>query len=217
MRYPRWRHVAASAQSDVRYTPTIDADTGEESAVIQVGRRVWEQRGTTEGNDYCPQVTGYVMSELRARLWRLIDACPPQSVLYVDTDSLLVTDAHLATMTDLQETALGRGLRLKRAWRGMAIYGPRQVVTEEAVKIAGLPRKARRVTRHDYEGEVTETLLGAIGGRRLDVVQLTPRQWRIEGVDPRRAGPSVGWTSPFALGDPTLADSDPPVRHQSRQ
>lgn len=203
MQYPKWTRVAWSPESDVRYTPTLDEDTGEEYAVMQVGHDVWKQTGVVEAHHSAPQVTGWVMSKLRADLWRIMQRVPSKALLYVDTDSLLVTDRWIDVMQDLQESAIGRGLRLKRSWQGMAIYGPRQLVTGDAVRVAGLPKGARRTGRHDFEGEVTEGLLSAIGGRRLDEVRIVPTQWRMEGTDTRRKGSGVGWTKPFHVNQVT--------------
>lgn len=200
MQYPEWRRLAWNPEYDVRYTPTLDVDTGEEYAMMQVGHDVWKQVGMRDAHNSAPQVTGYAMSEARVRLWRIMSMLPPGELLYVDTDSLLVREVNMGHMVDICRTPEGRGLRLKRSWAGMEIYGPRQVVTGSQVRIAGLPRSAERVDWHDYEGEVIEGLLEAIGHGRLDAVQLTPRQWHVAGVDTRRDGPAVGWTRPFVLG-----------------
>jgi hypothetical protein len=94
-----------------------------------------------------------------------------------------------------------RGLRLKRSWDGLSIYGPRQLVTGDSVRVAGLPRAAKRLGRREFEGEVTEGLLEALRIGQTDVVRVTPRQWRIMGEDVRRAGDGFGWTHPFKVND----------------
>jgi hypothetical protein len=199
MQYPKWTRVARSPDSDVRYTPVLDEDTGEEYAVMQVGHDVWRQVGTVEAHHSAPQITGWVMSKLRADLWQIMQQVPSEALLYVDTDSLLVTDRWIDAMQAIQESPLGRGLRLKRSWSGVSIYGPRQIVTGDSVRVAGLPKGAQRTGRHEFAGEVTEGLLAAIGGRRLDEVRIVPTQWRMEGTDTRRAGSGVGWTAPFIV------------------
>lgn len=202
MRYPEWRKTAWNPESDVRYTPVLDMDTGDEYAMMQVGHDVWQQAGERDAHNAAPQVTGYVMSLARAQLWRLMSRLPERKVFYVDTDSMFVRmrDAHL--MQALTHTEDGRNLRLKHAWAGMEIYGPRQTVTGDLVRISGVDRRAERVSQHDYEGELTEGLLEAIGQRRLDVVSVAPRQWHVAGTDTRRQGPPVGWTEPFRLDQP---------------
>jgi hypothetical protein len=201
MQYPEWRKVGWSPDYDVRCTPMHEVESGEASMLMQVGHDVWERCGMRDSVYYAPMITGWVMSEARTRLWQIMQQLPPRALLYVDTDSLLVTDQWLREMTDLQDSHVGRGLRLKRSWDGISIYGPRQVVTGQAARIAGLPKGATRTGRHDFEGDVVEGLLEAMGERRLDEVRLIPRQWRIEGVDTRRHGSGSGWTEPFTLND----------------
>lgn len=197
MRYPRWEHVGQSPTMDVHCTPCVDLQTGEEFSLMQVGFDVWKQSGVDVPHNQAPSITGYVMSVMRAKLWALITLMPDKSLLYMDTDSLLVTDkwrTHLEWMASL---GAFRGLRLKRSWEGMAIYGPRQLVTGDRARISGLPRTAVRTGRHDWEGEVTESLLEALAGRRAGEVHMVERQWHLEGKDERRAGPSMGWTLPI--------------------
>ena len=199
MQYPQWKPVAWSPDYDVHCTPMHEVESGESKMLMQVGHDIWEQSGMVDCHYSAPAITGYVMSLARVRLWNLMQAIPWEALLYVDTDSLLVTDRWLGLMTEIQGMEVGRGLRLKRAWDGLSIYGPRQVVTGGEARIAGLPKGARRIGRHDFEGDVVEGLLEAIGGGHLSEVHLTPRQWRIEGTDTRRDGPATGWTSPFTV------------------
>lgn len=199
MQYPRWVKAGESEVSTVGYWPLVDSDTGEESAIIQVGRTLWEQEGVQDAHDCVPAVTGYVMSEARARLWQLMNQVPKEALLYVDTDSLLVTDRWLPEMMALQSTELGRGLRLKRAWDGLSIYGPRQLVTGQAVRVAGLPKRATRVGRHQFEGETMEGLTEALGAGHAAVVHLVSKSWTLTGTDTRRIGRGVGWTRPVEV------------------
>lgn len=197
MRYPKWELIGVSPHSDVYCTPCFDLDTEDDFLLMQVGHDIWQQVGLTSPNNSAPAITGYVMSALRAKLWQLIDVMPEQTLLYVDTDSLLVTDMWRGFMRQLSESVPGQGLRLKRTWQGMAIYGPRQLVTGDQARVSGLPKAAQRTGRHDWEGETTESLTAAMAGRSAGAVRITPRQWHIEGTDTRRAGTGFGWTHPF--------------------
>jgi len=202
MRYPQWDKIGTATVSDVYCTPCVDYQSGDEYMLMQVGFEMWQQSGMVAPNNSAPMITGYVMSAMRAKLWHLMQAMPADSLVYVDTDSLLVTDRWRHWMESLAQSDAGQGLRLKRSWEGMNIYGPRQIVTGDAVRIAGLPKTAHRVSRHAWEGETVESLQQAMAGRSADAVRITPRQWEIEGVDTRRAGPAVGWTAPFIVGKP---------------
>lgn len=199
MRYPDWKRVGMTDRPSISYTSVLDNDTGEEYAVMQMGTAVWQEVGMRDAHDCAPAITGWVMSQLRADLWQLMQRVSREALLYVDTDSLLVTDRWLPELMALQSTHVGRGLRLKRAWDGFSIYGPRQLVTGTEVRVAGLPKRAVRTGRHEWEGETTEGLVEALGAGHAAVVHLARRAWSVTGTDTRRVGPATGWTRPFRL------------------
>jgi hypothetical protein len=194
MRYPEWEIIGESIRSDAFAIPMWDMDSDEMSMLMQAGHRMFEQTGVSEPRYSAPMITGYVMSAMRARLWRLMGAMPQGALLYVDTDSVLTTDAWRIAMEAIRRQPDFEGLRLKRSWDGFAIYGPRQIVTGHEVRFSGLPKSAERVGRHDFEGEVVESLEQALGHNALDRVRISRKRWTVEGKDTRRQGPATGWT-----------------------
>lgn len=200
MRYPRWDEIGQPTEADAFCMPYLNVDTGQESMLMQVGRTLWLQEGTDSPHDSAPAITGYIMSAMRAKLWRAMRRLPAHTLLYVDTDSMLVAERDNALMASLAETPDGDGLRLKSSWSGVAIYGPRQIITGDRVKVSGVPKSARRTGRHDWDGEVTESLTAALAGRSPDAVRSTSKQWHLDGVDVRRQSTGFGWTWPFTVG-----------------
>jgi hypothetical protein len=199
MAYPEWEELGVAPRVDVDRRICIDADTGETYETMQVGRTVFRQGALKEWQHSMPAVTGYVMAAARVKLWRLISAMPDRSLLYVDTDSILVPDTLHGTMAALAQSPAGAGLRLKRSWSGFAIYGPRQIITGTKVRVAGIPASATRVGRHEFEGEVWESLPVAMGARRSNEVVTRDRKWHAKGVDKRRKGPALGWTEAYRI------------------
>lgn len=199
MRYPEWSKIGRSDRSDVYMAPGWDLDSGEEWSLMQVGHEMWLQTGTKTPRYSAPMVTGYVMSAMRAKLWHLMKALPDKALLYVDTDSVLVIDQWRREMSRLAREPQFEGLRLKRSWEGMAIYGPRQIVTGDSVRIAGVPKSARRDGRHDFSGEVVESFEQAIATRSTDAVRSTSKRWHVAGTDPRRLSNGYGWTWPHHI------------------
>jgi hypothetical protein len=199
MMYPEWEEFGTAPRAGVDRRVCVDVDTGERYELLQVGRTMFRQGGLVEWQHSMPAVTGYVMAAARVKLWNLIQAMPPQSCLYVDTDSILVMDHHAATMAEIADTPAGAGLRLKRSWDGFAIYGPRQLITGQRVRVSGVPVSAKRVGRHEFEGEVWESLAVAMAARRTDRIVTRDRTWHAKGVDRRRNGPAIGWTDPYRL------------------
>lgn len=209
MQYPKWEKLGQSTAIDVYCVPCLDNDTGEETLLMQVGHDLWHQIGLTQPNNSAPCVTGYVMSCMRAKLWDLMKALPDQALLYVDTDSILLTDKHRRTMNALLDTPPFKGLRLKRSWDGFGIYGPRQLVTGAQVRMAGIPKAATRIDRHKFEGETTESIPQAFASRVTNMVRITPHTWTVEGIDNRRVGDRIGWTQAIHLTREDTVDDGP--------
>lgn len=203
MTYTEWEHVATAEDLQTRRLDVYDFDSEQESEMLQVGRELFEKSGTVEWRDSCPMITSYIMSVARVRLWRIIQACPPRSVRYVDTDSIVCDDTHHDAVKAVADSQLGNGLRLKKSWRGLSVWGPRQIVTGPLVRVAGLPKGAHRIARDRFVGEVWESLEVSLRRRRPDRVVIANREWRIRGTDRRRDAAADGWTTPRKVGSPS--------------
>lgn len=199
MTYTKWEPYAEAPSAMVRAHVVYDTDTNESFRTVQIGQTIWRDAGVREWGESMPMVTGYIQAIARVRLWTLLKEAPAQSVLYCDTDSVLVTDMHSVHMQAVADSHPEWGLRLKRSWQGFAVWGPRQIVTGESVRIAGVPSKAHRVEPRVFRGEVWESLQGAIGKGRPGAVHIRNRMWNVIGRDRRRDGPELGWTQPFRL------------------
>ena len=199
MAYPAWEELAQAPKIGVDRRTCLDVDTGESYEIMQVGRVLFKQGDLTEWPHSMPAITGYVMAAMRVRLWRVIDALPAEAPLYVDTDSILVTDRWYRTMADIAAQPIGAGLRLKKSWDGFAIMGPRQIVTGTRVRVAGVPVAAERVGKTEFEGQVWESLAVAMSHHRADKIMVKDRRWKAQCVDRRRQGPAIGWTAPYRI------------------
>jgi hypothetical protein len=131
-----------------------------------------------------------------------MQALPKGALLYVDTDSILVTDRWLRAVHDIAGSPVGLGLRLKRSWDGFAIYGPRQIVTGTQIRVAGIPRTATPIGPRQFAGEVWESLATSLRHGDPTRVITRDRVWNVRGVDNRRVGPSLGWTQPIRIPPP---------------
>lgn len=201
MMFPVWEEFGGGNRIGVDRRICLDADTGESYELMQVGRTVFKQGANQEWGQSQPAITGYVMACSRVKLWRLMQALPKEATLYVDTDSILVTDRWRSTMLDVAHSPEGAGLRLKRSWDGFAIYGPRQLITGRLVRVAGVPTTAKRIDKHVFAGQVWESLPVAMGNHRANQVVLRDRVWHAKCVDRRRKGSSLGWTEPLTVGE----------------
>lgn len=200
MAYRQWEEHATAPRPGVDRRTCIDLDSGETYEIMQVGTRLYRQTGVVEWQHSQPAITGYVMAVMRAKLWRTLDALPPRTALYADTDSILVPDTYRAAMEAVASTEAGWGLRLKRSWDGYAIFGPRQLVTGERVRVSGVPVTAERTGADTFSGRVWQSLTEAISTRNAGQVVVRDRAWKARHVDNRRLGPALGWTRPITIG-----------------
>lgn len=201
MTYNQWDEFGEAPDSCVKRMRMWDADEDKDYDLMQVGHSVWVDQGRVEWSQSMPMVTGYIQSIARVKLWDVMRALPERVLLYVDTDSILVTQQHLAVVDDIARRNGNQGLYLKRSWDGFAIYGPRQIVTGKQVRVSGVPRGASHVARGRYDGEVWDSLATSIKGGRSDRVVTRDRTWHITGVDHRRSGGAPGWTEPIRIGE----------------
>jgi hypothetical protein len=199
MRFQEWEPFAHSETFDLRTFDGWDLDRNESIHFLQVGHSVRKLGGWQEGPDAFPALTGWVMSEARRRLWTVIRIAGEQNVLYIDTDSLLVNQEgndRLAARTGYTETD---GLRMKRRFVGYAIAGPRQLILGDEPRIAGVPKKARRVQGWQFEGEVWRGFLESMRHGEADAVRTTSRTFTVAQVDNRRVGNGEGPTEPIRI------------------
>lgn len=199
MQYSTWEQWATMPHLGAERRTVLDDIENTTYDVMHVGTELWRQTGTVEWANGMPAITGYVMAALRVRLWRMIQAMPPGSVLYADTDSLIATDRWANFADALSQIGVGEGLRLKSTYRGFSIMGPRQIVTGERVRLAGVPIMAQRIGDHDFVGTIWESLEVALASGRPAGVRTHDRKWTVKGHDRRRVGRGVGWTAPHKL------------------
>lgn len=199
MQYTKWEEYAYAPTPAVRAHPVYDCETGETFRVVQIGQTMWRDVGVREWSESMPMVTGYIQSACRVRLAAIHREAPTGSVLYVDTDSVLVTDQHSEGLARVAAAHPEWGLRLKRSWQGFAVWGPRQIQTGPSVRIAGIAKHAQRVGPMTFEGHVWETLDGALKRGNHGNVTVRNRVWHVRGIDYRRHSNGFGWTAPHRL------------------
>lgn len=200
MTYNSWEQFGTVPNQQVSRSRLVDIDTNEEYDIMQVGNDVWADAGRVESPNSMPMVTGYIQAIARVRLWRVMDSLPPNVLLYVDTDSLLVTQRNLSVVEEVAASPIGHGLRLKRSWDGFAIFGPRQIVTGRQVRVSGVPSNAQQSSRGKYQGVVWDTLPGALSRGHTNKVIIRDREWTVLGIDRRRDGIGLGWTKAIRVG-----------------
>lgn len=199
MRRQQWRYLGETPRAACRWWHNKDLDTGEVTDLVQVGTSLWQSDGDADWSESMPAVTGWVTSRVREIMTRIWLQLGDQVALYMDTDSILVRAEHHHLVARIARRHPELGLRVKRSWRRVSIHGPRQIITDQRVRVSGVPVRAVKMPDGTLAGEVWESLRTAIASRRPSVVRISPRRWRLRGVDTRRLGAGDGWTRPVRL------------------
>ena len=200
LRYREWDAFASNPEADLSLGLCCDHETGVITDMMQAGNDVFLLGDMVEARSSLPQVTGWVMSEARRRLWDLIQQAHPRNVVYMDTDSLIVT----AEGADRLDAAIASqdaySLRRKADWQTLTVNGPRNLTLESTTRISGVPKTARRVGQLDFDGVIWRGLKESLSRGELDHVALTPRRFTVSAHDPRRLHRAYGLTEPHRLG-----------------
>lgn len=199
MRVPVWTEIGPLEKPSLRYLPAVDADTGEEGAVLELDRAWYERSGLQDATDAMPAVTSYVMAAARVRLLEAIEAAGWENVVYCDTDSLIVTEAGNKPLAAWATGADVGMLRLKADYPRALILGPRQIRLGDELRAAGLPRSAVATSPQSFEAELWESLAGTLGRGKAAEVRVQRRTIRLRGSDHRRRHLPGGLTEPHRL------------------
>lgn len=197
--YQNWEEFGTDTESKVQVGKWYDADTGITTDTMQVGHDIHVMAGLSESDDSCPQITSYIMSVARRRLWDAIQSVGLENVLYVDTDSLIVNLEGHVLLTELTKLGQMEGLRLKDRHRGYEIYGPRSAIIGTRRVFAGMPKAAVRTGEKTFQGEVWTNLEKSLQIGEADRVTIQPRRFTVRFNDKRRDRAPGGRTIPHRL------------------
>lgn len=195
LRYRRWELDGAHPRYDLGSSFELDAGSDDVRELLHVGHQVFELAELTEAAVSAPQVTGWVVSECRRRLWELMRGARLSDVVYVDTDSIVATAAGSARLRRLSGRGRAFSLRPKGCYQQARILGPRQLELGPHRRYAGVPIKAIETGDLELAGEVWSTMRDAARAGTLDRVLVTPRLYTLRGVDHRRRHNPDGTTS----------------------
>jgi hypothetical protein len=202
LRYRHWEQHARMPDERLKLGESFCRETGERVETLQVGHNYMTLGGHELGRDACPQITGWVMSECRRRLWKLCETAGLANVLYMDTDSLIVNATGAARLDDAIADGQAWSLRLKATHRYLRIDGPRQLHFKNTRRVAGVPEHAVETKPGVYAGELFTGLRESVANGDANAVTVTPQTWRLEGCDTRREHLPDGHTRPHRVGLP---------------
>jgi hypothetical protein len=200
LRYRSWEPYARLPEFGLRLGELHDLDTGESIETLHVGHGMLTLGEQAEAEDSLPQITGWVMAEARARLWRLMLIAGLEHVLYVDTDSVVVDDTGAGILAELIDVGQALTLRHKQSHRSAVILGPRQLQLGRQRRLAGVPLSAVETEPGVYEGTVWRSIRESVARGEGATVVLERKRWELAGVDNRREHVQGGATAPHRVG-----------------
>jgi hypothetical protein len=208
MRYKAWEMFATTPQPNVTISELYNSDTKQLSQLMQVGTTVYVSGEQKEIEDGCPQITGYIMSVARAKLWRVTQDIGANHVLYMDTDSLVVDSAGAKSIQAAGNIGDYDGLRSKARYRSLHLYGPRSVILDRKPTVSGLPRNSNQTGPATWTGEVWRGVTESIRQGEWDRVTIRSTDFQLRYNMHRRHFLSGGGTVPYRLPDYVPTERD---------
>jgi hypothetical protein len=199
LRYPVLDEIGAADSHDLAWMPGHDADTQEPCYYLRIGRQVFEQGALQESADSAPAIMSYILALARVRLNHALALVPPESLVYVDTDSILVTDDGNAACEEISRMPYHEGLRVKGRYKRATVYAPRRIHLEGDLRVAGLPKTAKRTGPYTFEATTWEGPRESIRQGRPAEVHVRRRPFTLSPTDHRRVQLPDGSTQPYRL------------------
>jgi hypothetical protein len=197
LRYSEWETWMYSETEDVALGLVEFRSQGVTRESIQIGREVKLLMDRDEAPDSLPQIPGWIMSECRRRLWTLMRIAGSEGLVYVDTDSVIVTPEGARR---LEAAAAAGGLwpmKAKGTYRQAEIIAPRLLTLDGDRRAAGIPLAARPGPDGQLSGHVFVSLRESMMAGSPDRISLLERSYRLEGIDRRREHLDGGLTIPY--------------------
>jgi DNA polymerase type B, organellar and viral len=199
MRYSSWEHYATSLESRIYMSDLANSEDGSVSTLMQVGTDIFISGQQKEIDDGCPQITGYIMSEARAKLWRVAQQIGPKNVFYMDTDSLIVNSKGHERIQESLCCNLFDGLRSKGKFRSIQIFGPRSLITDNRPVVAGMPRGSKNMGSDTWSGEVWRGAKESVRLNEANIVSIRSTTFHLRYNSNRRHFEPEGQTVPYSL------------------
>lgn len=99
----------------------------------------------------CPYIASAITAKARMLLWMYIKLAGQENVLYVDTDSLIVTERGFTSLAKhCDETRLGN-LKLEAQSNSLTIRGNKDYTFHQTIRHKGVPSKAVQIDKNLWE------------------------------------------------------------------
>lgn len=209
-RHRNWEITGTAIIDGPRLGLAGSAASSEVTEVLWIAGQMRTGMPRTESPESMPALCGWVMAATRVELWRAMRLLPDGSLIYCDTDGLLVDAAGDQALAHAAKAGLLSHWRRKHTHGWAEVSGPRQIVTPDGHHISGIPRKATRRGKDTWEGEVWEQLRTTLQRGGANTVDVEGRTFTLAGVDHRRTHLVGGGTATITHDTNGPAGHTPP-------
>lgn len=166
-----------------------------------VGGNVLTQEDAGEDAFQLKAVACAITSAGRYHMRQIRDSLPARSVLYQDTDSLLLTDIGRQSLLagEYSPTHSLGSLRHVATYQSAVLFGQRNLSLDGADRIAGLPKLRACLGSRRYEAEVWEQAESLLSRACPDTIRVDIRSYDFSRPSLSDVMRPDGWTTPLRL------------------
>jgi hypothetical protein len=202
----RWKdRPGIRAQARWGEWPSVRAETEEVTRMRAIGGYVQELEAGGESKDSFPGISAYITSYGREQMLWLREQCPERSVVYQNTDSLLVTDEGYYVLNQkglIGTTELGR-LRFVETLHNLEIFSLNDYQHDGGKVLSGVKAGAESVGGGQYRTNRVESIAAQWSRTPDGSVLVEPVLISLARDSISRTRNIDGWTTPprFRAGD----------------
>jgi hypothetical protein len=200
MRPIQEQSVSYEGEKYMKITSTHEV-TGEKTVEYKLMNTWIRQTGKEIGSNALMAISAHITEYARLTLWSIMEGVGLKRVLYCDTDSIKLRSSDSSWLRyPVDKERLG-ALKLEGESKRLFIWGPKSYMTENKTTLKGVPRKAVKNERGNYEyvsfpKQDTHLRRGIIEGFHARKVEKVQRMAYDKGV----VNPD-GTISPFRLSE----------------
>lgn len=178
-----------------------DMDTGVITKRRGVGGNVLSEMEVDPTDHQLSAIAAAITSAGRSFMRNARASMPSRSVLYQDTDSLLVMGEHCERFETIHDVVSGDVGRFKRSaeFSQTEIWGPKNYTVDGVNKIAGCPRQSVKTGHRTYKGEIFESGDSIMSRPCPDSVSVVIRTADFSGQHGGDIPTDSGWTIPVSI------------------
>ena len=174
-RYSAWEDFAQDSSEEIRIAKYHDEESDVTGTLLFTGDGIKLSTKINEGENSCPQIMGFVMSQLRVQLWEMMEFIGLDKILYCDTDGVLVENG-----CDQDK------YRIKSIIRNLEIFGPKKIIKNNQHAVSGIPKKADRLSETEFKGESWQQSKSSLSSGNSGEIKIVTRKYTMRVEDPRR-------------------------------